>query len=79
MGPMRRHTTLNLDDHLVADAAKTLGTRGTTETVHAALREVVARQRRRALVELELAELTPQALELMRAPRTFQSSPSRRR
>ena len=68
---MRRHTTINLDDELVADAARTLGTRGTTQTVHAALREVVARERRRMLVELALPDLTPEALEVMRAPRTF--------
>ena len=69
---MRRHTTLNLDDELLADAAQTLGTRGTTETVHAALREVVARQRRRMLVDLEFADLTAEALTRMRAPRTFE-------
>jgi Arc/MetJ family transcription regulator len=68
---MRRHTTLNLDDELVADAARTLGTRGTTETVHAALREIVARERRRMLVEMEMTDLTPAALEQLRAPRSF--------
>jgi len=76
---MRRHTTLNIDDDLVADAARTLGTRGTTETVHAALREVVARRRRRALVELDLADLTPQSLADMRSPRTFVRARSSRR
>lgn len=76
---MRRHTTINLDDELVADAAKTLGTRGTTETVHAALREVVARRQRRALVELDLADLTPESLADMRSPRTFARVRSPRR
>ena len=75
---MRRHTTLNLDEDLVAAAADTLGTAGTTETVHAALREVVARQRRRMLVGLPLDDLTPEALDAMRQPRGFTNSPSRR-
>lgn len=76
---MRRHTTINLDDELVADAAKTLGTRGTTETVHAALREVVARQQRRMLAELELPDLSLAAISAMRAPRNFETSKKRSR
>lgn len=39
----RRHTTLDLDADLLDAAARVLGTTRTTETVHAALREVVAR------------------------------------
>jgi Arc/MetJ family transcription regulator len=76
---MRRHTTLNLDDELVADAARTLGTNGTTDTVHAALREVVARQRRRMLVDLDFPDLTAEALSQMRASRAFQKRPATRR
>lgn len=76
---MRRHTTLNIDDDLVADAARTLGTRGTTETVHAALREVVARRRRRMLVDFDFADLTPEVLGQMRASRTFPTRLAKRR
>ncbi len=42
---MIKHTSLNLDLDLVAVARGALGTRGTTDTVHAALREVVRRHR----------------------------------
>ena len=66
---MRRHTTLDLDDELLRDAAIALGTTRTTETVHAALAEVVARRRRAMLARLELPDLTPEALASMRAPR----------
>ena len=43
----KTHTTLDLDRDLLRDAADVLGTTKTTETVHAALREVVARRRER--------------------------------
>ena len=42
----RTHTTLDLDRDLLRDAAEALGTTRTTDTVHAALRDVVARRRR---------------------------------
>jgi Arc/MetJ family transcription regulator len=76
---MKRHTTLNLDETLVADAARTLGTRGTTETVHAALREVIARQQRRTLVDLDLPDLTLASIRSGRAPREFGASTRRAR
>ena len=37
-----KRTSMFLDRDLVAKAAEALGTAGTTETVHAALRQVVA-------------------------------------
>lgn len=65
---MRRHTTLDLDTDLLAEARETLGTSTTTETIHAALAEVVRRRRR-----LELAAFVPaltlQDLDAMRAHR----------
>jgi Arc/MetJ family transcription regulator len=76
---MKRHTTLNLDEALVAEAARTLGTRGTTETVHAALREVIARQQRRMLVELDLPDLTLASIRNVRAPRDFSGNTKRAR
>lgn len=66
---MRKHTTLDLDQDLVSEAAAILGTRRTTDTVHAALREVAARQRRAMLARHDFPDLTPEALAAMRAPR----------
>jgi Arc/MetJ family transcription regulator len=68
---MRKHTTLDLDQDLVREAAVALGTRRTTETVHAALAEVVARRRRASLASLDFPDLTPEALSSVRAPRLF--------
>jgi len=66
-----RRTNINLDRELVEAAAAVLGTVQATETVHAALREVVARAARRRLAGREFADLTPPALEEMRRPRKF--------
>lgn len=58
---MRKHTTIDLDTDLVAAAAAVLGTRRTTDTVHAALEGVVAVRRRLRLLdfrpELSLSDL----------------------
>jgi Arc/MetJ family transcription regulator len=58
---MRKHTTIDLDADLVDAAAKALGTTRTTDTIHAALSEVVRRRARLAIVEfrpaLDLADL----------------------
>jgi Arc/MetJ family transcription regulator len=67
---MKTHTTLDLDRGLLAEAAAALGTTRTTDTVHAALREAVARQARARLMARDwsnLKELLPE----MRAPRPF--------
>jgi Arc/MetJ family transcription regulator len=67
---MKTHTTLDLDRDLLAEAAAALGTVRTTDTVHAALREAVARQARARLMARDwsnLKELLPE----MRAPRPF--------
>jgi Arc/MetJ family transcription regulator len=66
---MRKHTTLDLDQVLVQEAAVALGTSRITETVHAALAEVVARRRRAMLARLDLPDLTPDRLAAMRTPR----------
>ena len=68
---MRKHTTLDLDQILVQEAAVALGTSRITETVHAALAEVVARRRRAMLARLDLPDLTPESLAAMRTPRHF--------
>ncbi len=68
---MRKHTTLDLDQDLVRDAAAALGTSRTTDTVHAALAEVVARRRRAVLAHFEFPDLTIETLATIRAPRRF--------
>lgn len=73
---MRKHTTLDLDQDLLRDAAMVLGTRRTTDTVHAALRDVVARRRRAFLANLDFADLTPEVLSAMRRGRTVERPPA---
>jgi len=63
-----RRTSLNLDFGLVDEAREALGTKGTTETVHAALREIVLRDRRRRLLERDFSTLTPELIEELRRP-----------
>jgi Arc/MetJ family transcription regulator len=63
-----RRTNINLDMDLVEQAARELGTHRTTDTVHQALREVVARARRTRLAQRDFEDLTPEALEAMRRP-----------
>lgn len=65
---MRRHTTINLDSVLVSEARQVLGTANTTETIHAALADVVRRRRRMAILELKPA-LTLKDLDVMRGHR----------
>ena len=65
---MRKHTTIDLDRELVGEARQVLGTTTTTETIHAALAEVVRSRRRMAILELHPA-LTLTDLDAMRAHR----------
>ena len=71
---MKRHTTIDLDRDLVGEARAVLGTRTTTETVHAALADVVHRRRRLGILELRPA-LTLADLDAMRAHR-FREDPA---
>lgn len=66
-----KRTSLNLDMDLVGEAKRELGTKRTTDTVHEALREIVDRAKRRRLAEHDFPGLTPESLEEMRRPRTF--------
>lgn len=66
---MRKHTTIDLDFLLVNEAKEALGTRKTSDTVHAALREAVRASQRRRLLELETG-LTLDDLGRTRAWRT---------
>ena len=65
---MRKHTTIDLDADLVRAAAEVLGTVRTTDTIHAALTDVVRRRRRMTITSfrpaLDLADL-----DVMRAHR----------
>lgn len=64
--PNVRRTSMNLDLELVQQAKGELGTNGTTETVHAALREVVRRARIERLLETTKAifsELPPDGFD----------------
>ncbi|MEO7296870.1 MAG: type II toxin-antitoxin system VapB family antitoxin [Candidatus Limnocylindria bacterium] len=65
---MRRHTTVDLDTDLIGEAKKVLGTRQTTETIHAALSEVIRAHQRARLLELD-TDLSLEDLDRMRAPR----------
>lgn len=65
---MVRRTNINLDMELVEQAAHELGTERTTDTVHEALREVIARARRTRLAGRDFEDLTPEAVEEMRRP-----------
>jgi Arc/MetJ family transcription regulator len=47
-----KRTSINLDLDLVADARAVLGTKNTTDTVHAALRDAVRRERLERLTEM---------------------------
>lgn len=60
----KTHTTLDLDRDLLRDAAEAMGTTKTTETVHAALRDVVARRRRSWLAHRDFSELAAALPEL---------------
>jgi Arc/MetJ family transcription regulator len=64
-----KRTNINLDEALVAEAAEVLGTAQATETVHAALCDVVDRAARQRLADRDFPALTPEALEEMRRPR----------
>ena len=66
-----KRTNINLDKELVDAAAAVLGTVQTTETVHAALREVVARASRQRLAERDFPSLTPAGLDAVRRARKF--------
>lgn len=65
---MRKHTTIDLDMVLVGEAAIALETKRVSETVHAALREVVDARRRLKLLDLD-PDLTLEGLEVDRRGR----------
>jgi len=64
-----KRTNINLETDLVAAAAQVLGTNRVTDTVHAALRDVVARDARASLAGRDFPDLTPEVLSELRAAR----------
>jgi Arc/MetJ family transcription regulator len=65
---MRHHTTIDIDMDLVHEAGLILGTTRMTETVHAALTEIVRRRRLLSLLEFTPA-ITLDDLRSIRAHR----------
>ena len=69
---MIKRTNINLDTHLVDEAASLLGTTRISDTVHAAMRDVVAREHRRRLAQRDLFDDTrPAEFDAMRQPRAL--------
>jgi len=66
---VRKRTNMNLDPALMSQAASVLGTKGATQTVHAAMEEVVRRAHRKRLAARDFADLTPDALAELRRQR----------
>jgi Arc/MetJ family transcription regulator len=72
---MVKRTTMNLDQDLVRDAARVLGTNGATETVHRALAEAIRRERLAELARHSFAELSGEKLDEIRATRSGPEEP----
>ena len=68
---MVKRTSLNLRLDLVDEARQVLGTKGTTDTIHRALEEVVRRERLRELAGERFDDLSDAALEELRRTRTW--------
>jgi len=72
---VRKHTTIDLDQDLVREAATVLGTTRMTDTVHAALSDVVRRRRREGLFDVP-NDLDLEGLDAIRAHRFAERSTS---
>jgi Arc/MetJ family transcription regulator len=68
-GIIKKRTNINVDMSLLTRAAGILGTRGTTQTVHAAMEDVIRRDRLARLAARDMPDLTADALDEMRQPR----------
>jgi Arc/MetJ family transcription regulator len=71
MRPETHRTTLNLPAELLRAAEEELGTTSPTVAVTTALREFVRRRAMERLLAMDLPDLTPEAVEAMRQPRSF--------
>ncbi len=63
-----KHTSLYVEETLLDEAARALGTKGPSSTVRAALEDVVRRRRLESLASWDVG-LTPKALAELRRPR----------
>lgn len=63
---MVKRTSMNVDLDLIREAQEVLGTQGTTETVHAALREIVRRRRLERLLKHDFSNLDVEAIRRSR-------------
>jgi Arc/MetJ family transcription regulator len=70
MARMKR-TTINLDIDLLDEASDALGTSRMTDTVHAAMSDVVRRQKLESLARRRFPDLTLESIEENRRPRSF--------
>lgn len=69
--PMGKRTSLIVDQELLREAERAIGTKGLTATVRESLQRVVRQAHLDRLAQLELPEDFPERLEKMRQPRTF--------
>jgi len=65
-----KRVTFNADAALLAEAREALGTSTTTDTINAALSEVVRQKRIEAFLAVDLSDLTPEVLAEIRRGRT---------
>ena len=65
----RHRTTVNLPISLLRAAQEEIGSTSATETITAALAELVARRRRARLLVMDLPDLTPDSVDALRRPR----------
>ncbi len=66
-----KRTTINLDLDLLDEASDALGTSRMTETVHAAMADVVRRRKLEALTRMEFPGMSLEKLKELRRPRDF--------
>ncbi len=66
-----KRMTFNADADLLQQAQRVLGTATATDTINAALAEVVGRDGLHAFRDLPPLDLTPEMLRELRKPRTF--------
>lgn len=72
MNPNMRRTSFNVDMELLAVVREELGTKTMTDTIHAALREVLRDRRLRRLADRDFSSLTPERLDEMRRSRALE-------
>jgi Arc/MetJ family transcription regulator len=75
MNPNVKRTSFNVDMELLAVVRKELGTRTMTDTIHAALREVIRDRRLRRLADRDFSSLTPDKLDEIRRARSLEAEP----